>query len=63
MVPAQPEQGRLPVDFVMEFYGKSFPEAVQLLTPAKQAQASRTLAPPTRLTSGSHCTMPPTQKQ
>ena len=25
-------KGGLPVDFVMEFYGKSFPEAVQLLT-------------------------------
>lgn len=32
MVPAQPEQGRLAVDFVMELYGKSFPEAVQMLT-------------------------------
>ncbi len=25
-------KGGLPVDFVMEFYGKSFPEAVQMLT-------------------------------
>lgn len=25
-------KGGFPVDFVMEFYGKSFPEAVQLLT-------------------------------
>ena len=25
-------KGGYPIDFVMEFYGKSFPEAVQLLT-------------------------------
>lgn len=25
-------KGGFPVDFVMEFYGKSFPEAVQMLT-------------------------------
>ena len=25
-------KGGLPVDFVMEFYGKSFPESVQMLT-------------------------------
>ena len=25
-------KGGYPIDFVMEFYGKSFPEAVQMLT-------------------------------
>ena len=51
-------RGGYPVDFVMEFYGKSFPEAVQMLT----GEASRTLAPPHRLTSGSRCIIPPIQK-
>ena len=37
MVQAQPEQGRRPVDFVMEFFGKSFTEAVELLTGEKGA--------------------------
>ena len=38
-------KGGLPVDFVMEFYGKSFPEAVQMLT-GDGAKPSRRLAPP-----------------
>ena len=46
-------RGGYPVDFVMEFYGKSFPEAVQMLT----------LAPPHRLTSGFRCIIPPIQKR
>ena len=32
MVPHSQSKGGYPVDFVMEFYGKSFPEAVQMLT-------------------------------
>ena len=41
-------KGGYPIDFVMEFYGKSFPEAVQLLTGESgewQTEASTT--PPT----------------
>ncbi len=32
-------KGGLPVDFVMEFYGKSFPEAVQMLTESWRSPA------------------------
>jgi len=39
---------RYPIDFVMEFYGKSFPEAVQLLTgESAEGQTEATTAPPT----------------
>ena len=39
-------RGGLPVDFVMEFYGKSFPEAVQMLTGEPgEAQPEADLAP------------------
>ena len=41
-------KGGYPVDFVMEFYGKSFPEAVQLLTgESGEGQTEATTAPPT----------------
>ena len=40
-------KGGLPVDFVMEFYGKSFPEAVQMLTGEPgEAQPEADPAPP-----------------
>ena len=42
-------KGGYPIDFVMEFYGKSFPEAVQMLTGENgvgQTEATAT-APPT----------------
>ena len=45
-------KGGLPVDFVMEFYGKSFPEAVQMLTgePGKvQPEADPAPSPAFRL--------------
>ena len=45
-------KGGLPVDFVMEFYGKSFPEAVQMLTgePGEaQPDADPALSPAFRL--------------
>mgnify|MGYP000644679498 CR=1 FL=1 len=45
-------KGGLPVDFVMEFYGKSFPEAVQVLTgePGKvQPEADPAPSPAFRL--------------
>ena len=45
-------KGGLPVDFVMEFYGKSFPEAVQMLTgePGEaQPEADPALSPAFRL--------------
>ena len=45
-------KGGFPVDFVMEFYGKSFPEAVQMLTgePGKaQAEADPAPSPSFRL--------------
>ena len=45
-------KGGLPVDFVMEFYGKSFPEAVQMLTgePGKaQPEADPAPSPALRL--------------
>ena len=37
-------KGGYPVDFVMEFYGKSFPEAVQLLT-GEQGESRQDAAP------------------
>ena len=37
-------KGGYPVDFVMEFYGKSFPEAVQLLT-GEQGESRQDVAP------------------
>mgnify|MGYP000457773301 CR=1 FL=1 len=41
-------KGGAPIDFVMEFYGKSFPEAVQLLTgESGEGQTEATTAPPT----------------
>ena len=41
-------KGGYPIDFVMEFYGKSFPEAVQLLTgESGEGQTEATTAPPT----------------
>ena len=41
-------KGGYPIDFVMEFYGKSFPEAVQLLTgESAEGQTEATTAPPT----------------
>lgn len=41
-------KGGYPIDFVMEFYGKSFPEAVQMLTGENgEGQAEATTAPPT----------------
>ena len=41
-------KGGYPIDFVMEFYGKSFPEAVQLLTgESGEVQTEATTAPPT----------------
>ena len=41
-------KGGYPIDFVMEFYGKSFPEAVQLLTgESAEGQSEATTAPPT----------------
>ena len=38
-------KGGLPVDFVMEFYGKSFPEAVQMLTGEGAGPASGWASP------------------
>ena len=41
-------KGGYPIDFVMEFYGKSFPEAVQLLTgESGEGQTEASTAPPT----------------
>ena len=41
-------KGGYPIDFIMEFYGKSFPEAVQLLTgESGEGQTEATTAPPT----------------
>ena len=41
-------KGGYPIDFVMEFYGKSFPEAVQLLTgESGEGQTEAATAPPT----------------
>ena len=41
-------RGGYPIDFVMEFYGKSFPEAVQMLTgESGEGQTEATTAPPT----------------
>ena len=41
-------KGGYPIDFVMEFYGKSFPEAVQLLTgESGEGQTEATTTPPT----------------
>ena len=41
-------KGGYPIDFVMEFYGKSFPEAVQLLTgESAEGQSEAGTAPPT----------------
>ena len=41
-------KGGYPIDFVMEFYGKSFPEAVQLLTgESAEGQSEAATAPPT----------------
>ena len=45
-------KGGYPVDFVMEFYGKSFPEAVQMLSGepgGKQPNADPALSPAFRL--------------
>ena len=40
-------KGGYPIDFVMEFYGKSFPEAVQLLTgESGEGQTEAATAPP-----------------
>lgn len=49
IIPLQQEsKGGYPIDFVMEFYGKSFPEAVQLLTgESGEGQTEATTAPPT----------------
>lgn len=41
-------KGGYPIDFVMEFYGKSFPEAVQLLTgESGEGQTGASTTPPT----------------
>ena len=41
-------KGGYPIDFVMDFYGKSFPEAVQLLTgESGEGQTEASTAPPT----------------
>ena len=41
-------KGGYPIDFVMEFYGKSFPEAVQLLTgESGEGQTEATTTPST----------------
>ncbi|WP_261789660.1 DUF3991 domain-containing protein [Treponema pectinovorum] len=41
-------KGVYPIDFVMEFYGKSFPESVQMLTgEIGEGQTEATTAPPT----------------
>ena len=41
-------KGGYPIDFVIEFYGKSFPEAVQMLTGENgEGQTEATTAPPT----------------
>ena len=41
-------KGGYPIDFVMEFYGKSFPEAVQMLTGENgEEQTEASTAPPT----------------
>ncbi|MCQ4838203.1 DUF3991 domain-containing protein, partial [[Clostridium] symbiosum] len=41
-------KGGYPIDFVMEFYGKSFPEAVQLLTgESGEGQSEASTAPHT----------------
>ena len=41
-------KGGYPVNFVMEFYGKSFPEAIQMLTGENgEGQTEATTAPPT----------------
>ena len=41
-------KGGYPIDFVIEFYGKSFPEAVQLLTgESAEGQSEASTAPPT----------------
>ncbi len=43
--------GGYPVDFVMEFYNATFPEAVKMLT-GRKAKAGTVPAPPRPLTSG-----------
>ena len=41
-------KGGYPIDFVMEFYGKSFPEAIQMLTGENgEGQTEATTAPHT----------------
>ena len=41
-------KGGYPIDFVMEFYGKSFPEAVQMLTgESGEGQTEASTTPPT----------------
>ncbi len=40
-------KGGYPIDFVMEFYGKSFPEAVQMLTGESGEGQNEAAAPPT----------------
>ena len=48
-------KGGYPIDFVMEFYGKSFPEAVQMLTgESGEGQTEATTAPPTLLCEAQH---------
>ena len=50
----QKVKGGYPIDFVMEFYGKSFPEAVQLLTgESGEGQSEAGTAPPTAFHLGS----------
>ena len=50
-------KGGYPIDFVMEFYGKSFPEAVQLLTgESGEGQTEASTTPPTIATIASAIT-------
>ena len=57
-------KGGGPIDFVMEFFGKSFTEAVELLTGEKGAAPPRTdLAPRPSLTSGYRPAAPTTEQR
>ena len=57
-------KGGAPVDFVMEFFGKSFTEAVELLTGEKAQHRRRTdQAPRPFLTSDCHPAAPTTEQR
>ena len=57
-------KGGAPIDFVMEFFGKSFTEAVEMLTGEKGAARRRTdQAPRPSLTSDCHPAAPTTAQR